>query len=87
MLRKVPRELALVELPQTRTEVVSVNFHAVVHLIEKIRESVWLPLQAEEDVEGRERALVKLRAIEEFHASIQSIADQSEIDKKRIRFF
>lgn len=41
----------------------------------------------EDDVEGRERALVKLRAIEEFHASIQSIADQSEIDKKRIRFF
>ena len=41
----------------------------------------------EDDVEGRERALVKLRAIEEFHASIQSIANQSEIDKKRIRFF
>ncbi len=41
----------------------------------------------QDDAEGRERALVKLRAIEEFHASIQSIADQSEIDKKRIRFF
>jgi hypothetical protein len=42
---------------------------------------------AEHDVEGRERALVKLRAIEEFEASIQSIADQGEIEKKRIRVF
>jgi len=42
---------------------------------------------AEEDVEGRERALVKLRAIEEFEASLQSLVQQSEIDKRRIRFF
>lgn len=42
---------------------------------------------AEEDVEGRERALIKLRAIEEFEASLQSLVQQSEIDKKRIRFF
>ena len=42
---------------------------------------------AEHDVEGRERALVKLRAIEEFEASIQSIADQGEIEKKRIKVF
>jgi hypothetical protein len=42
---------------------------------------------AEHDVEGRERALVKLRAIEEFEASIRSIADQGEIEKKRIRVF
>ena len=42
---------------------------------------------AEHDVEGRERALVKLRAIEEFEASIRSIADQGEIDKKRIKVF
>ena len=42
---------------------------------------------AEHDVEGRERALVKLRAIEEFEASIRSIADQSEIEKKRIKVF
>jgi len=40
---------------------------------------------AEHDVEGRERALVKLRAIEEFQASIQSIAQKSEIEKKRIK--
>ena len=42
---------------------------------------------AEHDVEGRERALVKLRAIEEFEASIRSIADQGEIEKKRIKVF
>jgi hypothetical protein len=42
---------------------------------------------AEEDIEGRERALVKLRAIEEFEASLQSLVQQSEIDKRRIRFF
>lgn len=41
----------------------------------------------QDDVEGRERALVKLRAIEEFYASIQSIAEQSEIEKKRFRVF
>lgn len=40
---------------------------------------------ADHDVEGRERALVKLRAIEEFHASIQSIAQNSEIEKKRFK--
>jgi hypothetical protein len=42
---------------------------------------------AEEDVEGRERALIKLRAIEELEASLQSLVQQSEIDKRRIRFF
>ncbi len=42
---------------------------------------------AEHDVEGRERALVKLRAIEEFEASIQSIADNSEIEKRRFKVF
>jgi hypothetical protein len=42
---------------------------------------------AEHDVEGRERALVKLRAIEEFEASLQSLVQQSEIDKRRIKFF
>ena len=42
---------------------------------------------AEHDVEGRERALVELRAIEEFEASIRSIADQGEIEKKRIKVF
>jgi hypothetical protein len=42
---------------------------------------------AEHDVEGRERALVKLRAIEEFEASIQSIADDIEIEKRRFKVF
>lgn len=42
---------------------------------------------AEHDVEGRERALVKLRAIEEFEASIQSIANNSEIEKRRFKVF
>lgn len=41
----------------------------------------------EEDVDLRERALIKHRAIEEFIASIQSIADKKEIEKKRIKFF
>ena len=40
---------------------------------------------ADHDVEGRERALVKLRAIEEFYASIQSIAKNDEIEKKRFK--
>ncbi len=40
---------------------------------------------AEHDVEGREKALVKLKALEEFEASIQSIADSGEIEKRRIR--
>ena len=42
---------------------------------------------AEHDVEGREKALVKLKAIEEFEASLQSLVQHSEIDKRRIRFF
>lgn len=42
---------------------------------------------AEHDVEGRERALVKLKALEEFEASIQSIVDNGEIEKRRIKVF
>ena len=42
---------------------------------------------AEHDVEGRERALVKLRAIEDFEASLRSIVQQAEIDKKRFKVF
>ena len=42
---------------------------------------------AEHDVEGRERALVKLKAIEEFEASIRSIAQNDEIEKKRFKVF
>ena len=42
---------------------------------------------AEHDVEGRERALVKLKTLEEFEASIQSIAHNGEIEKKRVKVF
>jgi hypothetical protein len=38
---------------------------------------------SEDDVEVRERSLVKYRAIEEFVASIESMAKQKDIDKKR----
>ena len=41
----------------------------------------------EHDVEGRERALVKLRAIEDFEASLRSILQQADIDKKRFKVF
>lgn len=41
----------------------------------------------EHDVEGREKALVKLKAIEDFEASIQSIAQNGEIEKKRVKVF
>ncbi len=41
----------------------------------------------EEDVEARERSIVKYRAVEEFVASIESIAAQKEIDKKRWKIF
>jgi hypothetical protein len=40
----------------------------------------------EDDVETRERSIVKFRALEEFIASIQSIADSKEIEKKRKGF-
>jgi hypothetical protein len=42
---------------------------------------------ADEDVDGRERALIKLKAIEEFEASLQSLVQQSEIDKRRFKVF
>jgi kynureninase len=42
---------------------------------------------AEHDIEGREKALVKLRAIEDFEASIRSIAQNDEIEKKRFKVF
>ena len=40
----------------------------------------------EDDVDARERAVMKYRALEEFIASIQSIADTKEIEKKRRGF-
>ncbi len=42
---------------------------------------------AETDIDLRERALVKHRAIQEFVASLESIAAQTEIDKKRWKIF
>ncbi len=42
---------------------------------------------SETDVDLRERALIKYRAIEEFIASIQSIADKRAIEKKRFKIF
>jgi len=38
---------------------------------------------AENDFDFRERSLVKLRAIEEFEASIQAIADDKQINAKK----
>lgn len=42
---------------------------------------------SEDDVETRERSLVKYRAIEEFVASIESMSKQKDIDKKRLKIF
>ena len=42
---------------------------------------------AEDDVELRERSIVKLRAIDEFIASIESVSRSKDIDKKRLKFF
>ena len=42
---------------------------------------------APDDIDSRERALIKYRAIEEFEASLQSIAQQDEIEKKRFKVF
>lgn len=39
------------------------------------------------DVDVRERALQKYRCLEEFVASIQSIADDRLLEKKRLKFF
>lgn len=42
---------------------------------------------ADHDIDTRERSLLKLRALEEFIASIESIAKNSEIKDKRLKFF
>jgi hypothetical protein len=39
------------------------------------------------DVDIREKALVKYKALEEFVASIQSISDKRLIDRKRFKIF
>lgn len=41
----------------------------------------------ESDIDVRERSLVRYRALEEFVASLESIAAQKEIDKKRWKIF
>jgi hypothetical protein len=42
---------------------------------------------SETDVDIRERSLIKHRAIAELVASLESIAAQTEIDKKRWKIF
>lgn len=42
---------------------------------------------SEEDVELRERAIIKFRAIDEFVASIESVSRSKDIDKKRLKIF
>jgi hypothetical protein len=42
---------------------------------------------AEEDVDLRERTLLKLRALEEFISSLESIAKDGEIKDKRLKIF
>lgn len=42
---------------------------------------------SEDDVELRERAIIKFRAIDEFVASIESVSRSKDIDKKRLKFF
>jgi hypothetical protein len=42
---------------------------------------------AEDAIDVRERALIKLRAIDEFIASIESVSKDQEVDKKRWKIF
>jgi hypothetical protein len=42
---------------------------------------------AENDFDFRERSLIKLKAIEEFEASIQAIADDKQINAKKWKIF
>ena len=42
---------------------------------------------AEDDVDVRERTLLKLRALNEFVASLESIAKSGEIKEKRLKIF
>ena len=61
-------------------------FQAVV----KLQQDMYISLilgSSEDDVEVRERSLVKYRAIEEFVASIESMSKQKLIDEKRWKVF
>jgi hypothetical protein len=42
---------------------------------------------SEEDIDVRERSIIKLRAIDEFVASIESISRDKDVDKKRLKIF
>lgn len=45
-------------------------------------------LNSEDDaVDIRERTLLKLRGLEEFVASLESVAAQDQIEKKRLKIF
>lgn len=57
-------------------------FQAVVELQQRGYISLILN-SAEDDVETRERSIIKHRAIEEFVATIESMSKQKDIDKKR----
>ena len=59
-------------------------FQAVVKLQQEAYISLILN-SVDTDVDVRERALMKYKAVEEFVASIQSIADDRTIEKKRFR--
>jgi hypothetical protein len=41
----------------------------------------------EDDIDLRERSIIKLRAIDEFVASIESISRDKDVDKKRLKIF
>lgn len=61
-------------------------FKAVV----KLQQDSYIALilgSPEDDVDVRERSLIKYRAIEEFVASIESMAKQKLIDEKRWKIF
>lgn len=42
---------------------------------------------SEEDIDTRERSIIKLRAIDEFVASIESVSRDKDVDKKRLKIF
>jgi len=41
----------------------------------------------ENDIDVRERALIKIRALDEFIATIESLSKQGEINRKRFKIF
>jgi hypothetical protein len=56
----------------------------------KLQQEAYISLilnSSDTDIDIRERALQKYRAVEEFVASIQSIADQRLMERKRLKIF